>query len=199
MSVVIVNTQCANITSVKFAIERLGYKAYVSNQLHDISSAERVILPGVGTAAAAMKNIATLELATTLQHLQQPVLGICLGMQLLTEFSEEGNVNCLRLLNDRVKPMKSNNVRLPHMGWNRLTNTVSSPLFEGITQEDYFYFVHSYSVATGDNTLATCHYGEDFSAAIGKNNIMGVQFHPERSGKSGAKLLQNFMEMNSLT
>lgn len=191
---VIVDTGCANIGSVYFACQRLGAQATVSRDTKLITQAKRVILPGVGTANNAMAKLQQADLITTLQQLQQPVLGICLGMQLLTQYSEEGNVDCLKLISGKVAAMPSETVRLPHMGWNTLSHIQPHPLLSGITEQDYFYFVHSFAVAPNEYTLASCNYGHDFSAVIAKDNIAGAQFHPERSGKAGAKLLTNFLK-----
>jgi glutamine amidotransferase len=190
---VIVNTGCANISSVRYAIERMGYKVEVSDNVDVIKQAEKVFLPGVGSASAAMSEIRQKQLVSTLQSLTQPVLGICLGMQLMTTSSEEGDAQCLDLITAHVKRMEVGDRRLPHMGWNKIKAHKDNLLFEGLDGE-YFYFVHSYSVETGSYTLATCEYGGHFSASIGQNNFYGVQFHPERSSTAGAKLLQNFIE-----
>lgn len=190
---VIVNTGCANISSVRYAIERMGYAVSVSDNIEEIQNADKVFLPGVGSASAAMGEIRSKQLEPTLQSLTQPVLGICLGMQLMTSSSEEGSASCLNLLQAQVKRMQIGELRLPHMGWNTVKAEKDSVLFDGIDNE-YFYFVHSYSVGIGNYTLASCDYGSRFSASIGQDNFYGVQFHPERSSTAGAKLLQNFIE-----
>lgn len=191
---VIVDTGCANISSVYCAVKRLATDVQISRDINEIKKARRVILPGVGTAHKAMQNLHQYELIDTLQQLQQPLLGICLGMQMLTQRSQEGNVDCLNLIPGEVVAMQSAGLRLPHMGWNTLHSIVAHPLLKGFTTEDYVYFVHSFAVAPNQYTLAQCHYGEDFAAIIGKDNVVGAQFHPERSGKVGARLLQNFLE-----
>ncbi|GGW94715.1 imidazole glycerol phosphate synthase subunit HisH [Alteromonas halophila] len=196
-NIVIVNTGCANISSVRFALERLGVRVTVSAEHDVIQRADKVFLPGVGTASAAMRSIGEKNLTATLQQLQQPVLGICLGMQLMVASSEEsrtGDIPCLSLMPGQVKKLNANGKRLPHMGWNTVTHT-NSPLFKGIDQHSYFYFVHSFAVPDYPQTLARCDYGSTFSAAIGKDNFMGVQFHPERSGDAGAQLLTNFVNL----
>ena len=198
--IVIVNTGCANISSVRFALERLGVEVDVSDDVKVIKSADKVFLPGVGTAAAAMASIKQKALADTLQTLTQPVLGVCLGMQLMVETSAEGgfqgagNIDCLNLMPGHVARMESKGVRLPHMGWNTVAHKEES-LFKGIPQDTYFYFVHSFAVPEYEHTLASCTYGKTFSAAIKKNNFYGVQFHPERSGEAGAQLLTNFVNL----
>lgn len=194
MQLVIVDTGCANISSVYFAFKRLGVDARISRDAKQIKAADKVLLPGVGTAHNAMHKLQQAELIDTLQNLQQPLLGICLGMQLLSSHSMEGDVPCLNLIQGEVLPMQSAGLRLPHMGWNTLKNISNHPLLRGFTATDYMYFVHSFAVAPSEYSLALCHYGSDFAALIGKDNVAGAQFHPERSGKTGARLLQNFLE-----
>ncbi len=194
MKLVIVDTGCANISSVYFAFKRLGVEASISRDAKAIKAADKVLLPGVGTAHNAMAHLQQAELIGTLQQLQQPLLGICLGMQLLTAHSMEGDVACLNLIPSAVLPMQSAGLRLPHMGWNTLHSISSHPLLRGFSDTDYVYFVHSFAVAPDQYSLAQCHYGNDFAAVIGKDNVAGAQFHPERSGKTGARLLQNFLE-----
>ncbi|WP_438863571.1 imidazole glycerol phosphate synthase subunit HisH [Neptunicella sp.] len=194
MQLVIVNTGCANISSVRFAVERLGYQVQVSDNAEIIQQADKVFLPGVGSANAAMAQIQQKGLVPVIQQLKQPVLGICLGMQLMTRHSEEGNVNCLGLIDTDVQKMQVGELRLPHMGWNQINVTQDNPLFAGIKNGTYFYFVHGFAAPVSDVTLASCDYGMAFSASIGQDNFYGVQFHPERSSDAGAKLLQNFIE-----
>ncbi len=196
--IVIVNTGCANISSVRFALERLGVSVEVSAQENVIKAADKVFLPGVGTASAAMQSILQKKLAPTLQELTQPVLGVCLGMQLMVSTSAEssaGEIDCLKLMPGAVKRMQANGQRLPHVGWNTVNSVAENPLFAGIDDGTYFYFVHSFAVPVYEHTLASCEYGQPFSAAIGHNNFYGVQFHPERSGDAGAQLLTNFVNM----
>lgn len=193
MKVVIINTGCANIASVAYAVERLGVKISVSDQSEDILGADKLLLPGVGAAAAAMHNMREKGLDTLLPRLQQPVLGICLGMQLMGQYSEEGNATCLGMVATDTRRMQVGAMRLPHMGWNTVQWVRHSPLFEGIPSDSYFYFVHGFAMGLGDYTLASCDYGQPFSAAIGQQNFYGVQFHPERSGAAGARLLHNFI------
>ncbi|MDU0354593.1 imidazole glycerol phosphate synthase subunit HisH [Paraglaciecola aquimarina] len=196
--IVIVNTGCANISSVKFAVERLGVQVNVSDDVNVIQKADKVFLPGVGSANAAMASIQQKQLVTSIQGLTQPVLGICLGMQLMVESSEESltdSTPCLNLILGQVKRMQVGDLRLPHMGWNTVTASSDAPLFKGLDANSYFYFVHSFAVGVSDFTLAKCHYGMDFSAAIHKDNFFGVQFHPERSSDAGAQLLKNFIQL----
>ena len=193
-NITIIDTQCANLSSVKFAFEQLGYSAEITNDLNKIKSADKLILPGVGTAKAAMLNLQRLGLVEVIPNLTQPVLGICLGMQLMTEYSTEGNVSTLDLISGQTELIPDTGLPLPHMGWNKVRYTPDHPLFAGIEQDSHFYFVHSYAVQPNENTIATSCYGVDFSAAIANKNFYGVQFHPERSGKNGALLLRNFVE-----
>lgn len=194
MSVVIIDTACANLNSVRFALERLGVKPVVTADAALIQAADKVILPGVGTARAAMRNLQQLELVTVIQQLQQPLLGICLGMQLLTSWSAEGNVPCLNVIPSRTERLHADNLPLPHMGWNTLKN-VGNGAFKAFNDGDYAYFVHSYAVATDAYTIATSDYGQTFAAMIRHNNFYGAQFHPERSGAVGAQILKRFLEL----
>ena len=196
--IVIVNTGCANISSVKFAVERLGTQVTVSDDIQVIQTADKIFLPGVGSANAAMASIEKKQLVSCIQRLTQPVLGICLGMQLMVEKSEESlsnNTPCLGLIPGQVKRLQVGDLRLPHMGWNTVTPDVDARLFKGIDAGSYFYFVHSFAVAVSEFTMASCQYGMDFSAAIHKDNFFGVQFHPERSSDAGAHLLKNFIDL----
>jgi glutamine amidotransferase len=198
---VIVDTGCANLSSVKFAIQRLGYKATITDDVNLIKAADKVIFPGVGTAKHAMENIKAKNLVTTLQNLTQPVLGFCLGMQLMTESSNEGQENnsipCLNLIPTEILPLEAKGKILPHMGWNTLNNVKSHPVFKGISDGDYFYFVHSFAAPINKYTIASCQYGSQFSAAIAKDNFIGCQFHPERSSTLGSKIIQNLLELHS--
>ncbi len=200
--VVIINTGCANISSVKFALERLGTQVTVSDDTKRIAIADKVFLPGVGSANAAMDSIVAKELSNCIRGLTQPVLGVCLGMQLMVNSSEEKqhlsqavNTPCLDLLPGTVKRMQVGDLRLPHMGWNTVHAREHETLFKGIPDGSYFYFVHSFAVQEYEYTLASCEYGQRFSASIHKDNFFGVQFHPERSGEAGATLLENFLAL----
>jgi len=198
---VIVDTGCANLSSVKFAVERLGFQVTITDDIEIIKSANKVILPGVGSAKHAMKNIEAKVLVATLQNLTQPVLGFCLGMQLMCRSSVESNngemVECLNIIPIDIKPLEANNLRLPHMGWNTLTSVAKHPVFKGINVDDYFYFVHSFAAPLSEYTIASCQYGNEFSAAIAKDNFIGCQFHPERSSELGSKIIKNFLELSS--
>ena len=198
-NIVIVDTGCANLSSVKFAVERLGYQTTITDDTSLIKQADKVIFPGVGSAKHAMENIVSKGLVETLQQLSQPVLGFCLGMQLMTNSSSENSngetVECLKLIPTEVKPLDAQSLRLPHMGWNTLTSVSDHPVFAGINVGDYFYFVHSFAAPVSEYTVASCHYGSEFSAAIAKDNFIGCQFHPERSSELGSKIIKNFLEI----
>ena len=196
MNVVILDTGCANLSSVKWAIERLGYTPEVSRDPDVVLRADKLFLPGVGTAQAAMNQLEERDLIELIKACTQPVLGICLGMQLLGRGSDEnGGITTLGILDQPVSLMDTKGLPLPHMGWNQITSQAGNHLFRGIDDGSYFYFVHSYAMPVNANTIAQCEYGLPFTAALQKDNFFGVQFHPERSGKAGAQLLKNFLEM----
>jgi glutamine amidotransferase len=193
---VIIDSGGANLASLQFAFERLGAQTHVTADAAAIISAPRVILPGVGSAGDAMSRLRKSGIADLLPSLRQPVLGICLGMQLLFERSEEGTTECLGILPDTVKRLLPVSGRpVPHMGWNQLAPTREDPLLEGIARDDYVYFVHSYAVPVSDLTLASTDYGEPLSAMVRRANFWGTQFHPERSAEVGARVLANFLRL----
>ncbi len=198
MSLVIVNTGVANISSVKFAFERLGITPIVTDTPEIIRSAARIILPGVGAAPLAMETINSKGLTPVLQSLTQPVMGICLGMQLLFETLEEGETTTkgLGLIPGTVERLDTQSLPTPHMGWNTLAITRKDPILSEINANDYAYFVHGFSVKIGSYTLSKTTYGSEFSAIVRHNNIYGCQFHPERSAKTGAKILENFLKVS---
>jgi glutamine amidotransferase len=198
--IVIIDTGCANLSSVKFAIERLGYAVTVSKDPDILQKADKLFLPGVGTAKEAMANLIERDLVEQIKKLKQPVLGICLGMQMLAEASEEGFgdqpiIETLGIVKGHIEKMDVAPLRSPHMGWNKVTAKPGEPLFKDIPADSYFYFVHSYALPVTENTIASCDYGKPFTAAVNKDNFYGVQFHPERSGKAGAQLIKNFLEL----
>jgi glutamine amidotransferase len=196
VSVVIVAAGGANIASLEFALERLGRRARVSADAATIRAADHVILPGVGAAGDAMARLRAAGLDTVIPSLSQPVLGICLGMQLLHEASAEGATRCLGIIPDAAARFADTPGRpVPHMGWNRLEFEASSPLLEGLETGDYAYFVHSYALPINPATVASCRYGIRFAACVAWRNFFGVQFHPERSARVGARLLQNFLNV----
>jgi imidazole glycerol-phosphate synthase subunit HisH len=195
-AVVIADTGGANVASLRFAFERLGALTQVTADGAIIASAERVVLPGVGAAGHAMERLRAAGLINVLKTLTQPVLGICLGMQLLYQDSEEGRTKCLGVLPGSVRRIHGAPGRpVPHMGWNQLRPSCEDPLLDGITDQDYAYFVHTYAVRVNDETLAETRYGDRLSAVVRKKNFCGAQFHPERSGKTGARLLENFLRL----
>lgn len=196
MNVVILDTGCANLFSVTAAVRRLGYQPTVSRETDTVLRADKLFLPGVGTARAAMEQLRERGLIDLVKSCTQPVLGICLGMQLLGSASEEnGGIRTLDIIDTPVVKMTDFGLPLPHMGWNQVQARSDSRLFRGIDDSSYFYFVHSYAMPLCAATLAQCNYGEPFSAAVEQENFFGVQFHPERSGAAGARLLKNFLEM----
>jgi glutamine amidotransferase len=197
METVIVNSGCANIASVKFAFERLGANVNVSSDLQEISKADRVILPGVGTFDFAMSGLIKNQLINAIKSLSQPVLGICLGMQLYFEGSAEGVTQGLGLAKGMAdKFLSEPNLPVPHMGWNQLENLSDDPLLKGLDEGSYVYFVHSYFIPLGETTLAETTYGTTFSASVRKENFWGCQFHPERSSDVGATILNNFLKLS---
>ncbi|WP_445772609.1 imidazole glycerol phosphate synthase subunit HisH [Shewanella sp.] len=199
---VIIDTGCANLSSVRFAFERLNANVVVSADFDVIRSAARVVLPGVGTAGAAMDALKQKNLIALIKSLTQPVMGVCLGMQMLASLSNEHGgrseqaITCLGLVPTEIGDLDSKGLPLPHMGWNQI-EVGDHPLFSGIENGSYVYFVHSYRAPISEYTLASSTYGESFSAAIGKDNFFGVQFHPEKSAKVGAQILQNFLNMGT--
>jgi glutamine amidotransferase len=197
LDVAIIDSGGANLASLQFALERLGARAAVTSDLAVIAAAPRVLLPGVGSALAAMERLKASGVATHLSQLKQPVLGICLGMQLLYQRSEEGPTQCLGILPQTVRKLQPAPGRpVPHMGWNRLhIKPGSDPLLDGVADGEYLYFVHSYAAPVSQATLATAQYGVEIAAVVRQDNFWGTQFHPERSTKVGARILANFLEM----
>lgn len=191
----VINSRVANISSVMFALERLGVQATLSCRSEDIRAADHVLFPGVGHAAAAMQYLKQVDLIEVIQGLTQPVLGICVGMQLLFEHSSEGEVDTLGLIPGTVQRLTGKDLIIPHMGWNQLNIQRQHPLLEGINEGDYCYFVHSYAAPISQFTLAACDYGQAFTAVVNKDNFYGCQFHTERSGKVGLQLLRNFLKL----
>ncbi|MEP7313053.1 MAG: imidazole glycerol phosphate synthase subunit HisH [Pseudomonadota bacterium] len=200
--VVIIDSGGANLASLVFALRRLGQEAQVSSDAARIRSASHVLLPGVGSAGNAMARLNEAGLSEVIPQLTQPVLGICLGMQLLFDFSSEADAGrastpCLGIVPGSVERLvASTALPVPHMGWNRVVALAADPLFEGMAGTDYFYFVHSYAAPAGEYSVALTEYGEHFTAAVRRQNFRGVQFHPERSAQPGAKLLANFLRLS---
>ncbi len=191
--IAIVKYNAGNIRSVMNALDRLDARYVLTDDEKILKSADKVIFPGVGEAAGAMAYLRERGLDKTLTALEQPFLGICLGMQLMCAFSEEGDTTCLGIFPETVRLFPSTGI-VPHMGWNDF-RTVRGALFEGIDAGENMYYVHSYYVETGEETSAVCDYLLPFSAALQKDNFHGVQFHPEKSAQSGQKLLRNFLKL----
>ena len=191
---VIINYGAGNIQSIMFAIERLGYKAVLSNNPDEIKAADKVIFPGVGEASYAMKMLQESGLDTLIPTLKQPVFGICLGMQLMCNHSEEGDTKGLGIFDVDVVKFTSK-VKVPQMGWNNIYN-LKSDLFKGISENEYMYLVHSFYAPLCDETIATTNYELEYSSALENDNFYGTQFHPEKSGDVGEKILGNFLQLN---
>ena len=196
MKVAVVKYNAGNIRSVDYALKRLGVEAVITADKEILQSADKVIFPGVGEAGTTMNHLKATGLDELIKNLRQPVFGICLGMQLMCRHSEEGEVDCLNIFDVDVKrfvPQKHED-KVPHMGWNTIVDT-NSKLFEGFTEEEFVYFVHSFYVPTCEFTAATTDYIHPFSAALHKDNFYATQFHPEKSGKTGEKILTNFLNL----
>ena len=194
--IAIVDSGGANIASVQFALERLGAQSILTRDAAEIAAADRVLLPGVGAAPVAMKALRDTQLVEPIRQLRQPVLGICLGMQLLFSRSFEGDTDLLGIMDGACHAFTPSEGRsVPHMGWNRLHQTTTHPLLAGLDDVSHVYFVHSYYVPVNDATTAICNYGHNFTAIAARDNFLGCQFHPERSGQVGARILQNFLEI----
>ena len=193
-NIAIIKYNAGNVQSVQYALQRIGVTSIVTDDENEIRRAEKVIFPGVGHANAAMQYLRERELDKIIISLQQPVLGICLGLQLLCTHSEEGDTPCLGIFDTEVKLFASTGLKVPQMGWNNIYD-LKSGLFEGLAEESFIYNVHSYYAALSNQTIATTDYVLPYSAALRKNNFYAVQFHPEKSGKIGEKILKNFIAM----
>ncbi|MCL6523202.1 MAG: imidazole glycerol phosphate synthase subunit HisH [Thermoflavifilum sp.] len=195
MDIVIIRYHAGNIQSVLFALERMGYQAVVTDDVGRIRSADRVIFPGVGEASSAMQYLQAKGLHTLIPSLSQPVLGICLGMQLMGSYSEENQTPCLHIFPEQVKrfPQESG-LKVPQIGWNQI-HELHSPLFEGVKEGAFVYFVHSYYMPLNEATIAKACYGIPYSAAVQQNNFYAVQFHPEKSAQVGEQILRNFIHL----
>lgn len=203
MNIVIINYGAGNIQSIKFAIERLGYTATLSSDAAEIRQADKVIFPGVGEASSAMQKLRELGLDQVIPRLKQPVLGICLGMQLMCTHSEEGDTKGLGIFDVDVKrfscqpvpvEMQAQSIKVPQIQWNTI-HTLKSPLFKEVPKDSFIYMVHSYYAAVTCETIATCDYGIAYGAAFAKANFYGTQFHPEKSSSVGAQIIKNFLEL----
>ncbi|MDR2963838.1 MAG: imidazole glycerol phosphate synthase subunit HisH [Bacteroidales bacterium] len=193
MNIAIVKYNAGNIQSVQYALNRLGVEPIITNNAQELLSADKVIFPGVGEASSAMAYLKNHNLDTLITSLKNPVLGICLGMQLMCRHSEEGNADCLNIFDVAVKRFAPTQ-KVPHMGWNQITKC-NGELFKGIENNSYVYFVHSFYAELNAHTTAECDYILPFSASIEKDNFFAVQFHPEKSGDVGAKILENFVRL----
>ena len=193
MKIAIIKYNAGNIQSVAFALERLGVKPIITDDPEIIKKADKVIFPGVGEASSTMNYLHQAKLDTLIPNLKQPVLGICLGMQLMCGYSTEGNTSCLGIFDEKVEKFPPGN-KVPHVGWNSISN-LKSPLFKGLPENSYVYFVHSYFVNQSLYSIAECNYIKPFSAALQKDNFFATQFHPERSGKTGEIILKNFIAL----
>tara|TARA_B100000989_G_scaffold254004_1_gene202576 strand:+ start:93 stop:674 length:582 start_codon:yes stop_codon:yes gene_type:complete len=191
MRIAIIDYGSGNTQSVKHALKRLDCDGVLTSDKEFISSSDKVIFPGVGQASRAMKKLKSKGLDVLIPKLKQPVLGICLGMQLMCNFSEEENADCLKIFNSNVKRF-NHNLKVPQIGWNTIFN-LKSNLFDSINENEYMYSVHSYYIPVLPDTVATSNYGINYSSAIKKNNFTGVQFHPEKSGSKGEIILKNFI------
>lgn len=193
MKIAIIDYGAGNVQSVLFALERIGFAGKVTSDADEIKNADKVIFPGVGEASSAMKMLEEKDLVKVILQLKQPVLGICLGMQLLCKSSEEGNTTGIGIFNIAIKKF-SNELKVPQMGWNTIFN-LKSPLFEGISENEYMYLVHSFYAPQNENSIATTNYGIEYATAVQKDNFYGMQFHPEKSGKIGEQILSNFLKL----
>ena len=193
LKIVIINYGAGNIQSIKFAIQRLGFEAILSHDEDEIRNADKVIFPGVGEASSAMEMLKSTGLDKVIPTLKQPVLGICLGMQLMCKYCEEGNTQGLNIFDCDVVKF-DNREKVPQIGWNQIEN-LKSDLFKGIKEKEYMYLVHSFYVPLNDEAIATTQYGLKYASALQEKNFYGVQFHPEKSSKAGAQILKNFLKL----
>ena len=196
MKTVIIKYNAGNIQSVLYALERIGVSALVTDALEEIQTADKVIFPGVGEASSAMQYLKERNLDTLIKNLKQPVLGICLGMQLMCTHSTENNTNCLGIFEEQVKHFETPDptIKIPQIGWNTI-RALKTPLFKGIAENSFTYFVHGYYAAIGKHTIATTNYIQEYSSGLQKDNFYGVQFHPEKSALVGEQIIQNFLSL----
>jgi glutamine amidotransferase len=196
MKVSIIKYNAGNVQSVLFALERIGIYATVTDDINVLKSSDKVIFPGVGEASSAMKYLKDKNLDDVITNLKQPVLGICLGMQLMCRYSEEGNTNCLGIFDSTVKLFSadSKNIKVPQIGWNTIYN-LKTDLYKGVKENEYMYFVHSYYAEVSENTIAKTNYGIEYSSSLQKNNFYAAQFHPEKSSDAGQQILENFIKL----
>lgn len=196
--IAVINYKAGNLASVSNALDRLGVEHIITNDRRELDGASAVIFPGVGHAQAAMKSLHENQLAGWLRNTGKPLLGICLGMQLFFESSDEGDTECLGIIPGRLRLFDSKRVKVPHMGWNDFRNLKMHPFTGRLKENDYFYYVHGYYAPVTPYTIATCDYDIEFTSVVARDNFVGVQFHPEKSGLNGVKLLQGFMDFAGL-
>ena len=196
MKIAIIKNNAGNIRSVLYALERIGHTAIVTDNADEIKNADKVIFPGVGEASTAMNYLKDRNLDTLICSLTQPVLGICLGMQLMCKYSEENDTKCLGIFDENVKKfkVKSEKLKVPQIGWNSIYD-LKTDLFNNVTENSYCYFVHGYYASNGEHTIATTDYVQPYSSALRKNNFYGAQFHPEKSATAGERILSNFLKL----
>ena len=196
MKIVNIKYNAGNIQSVLYALERIGVTAMVTDAIEEIQTADKVIFPGVGEASTAMQYLKERNLDELIKNLKQPVLGICLGMQLMCTHSTENETACLGIFEEQVKQFETSDpsIKVPQIGWNTITH-LQSNLFKGVSENSFAYFVHGYYAAKGQHTIATTNYIQDYSSALQKDNFYGVQFHPEKSAKVGEQIIQNFLSL----
>lgn len=193
--IAIIDYGAGNVASVANALKEITTDFVITKKEMDLCKSDKIILPGVGEASFAMRQLSLVNISNLFRIIKKPLLGICLGAQLLCDKSEEGNVPCLGIFPLTVVKFKSNELKIPHMGWNQVTVKKPGKLFEGIPDGENFYFAHSYYIPDSEYSTSKCTYGVEFAASIEKNNFYGVQFHPEKSGEAGMKLLKNFVEL----
>lgn len=193
MKVSIVKYNAGNVQSVLFALERIGINAIVTDNIDELNTSDKIIFPGVGEASSAMNYLKGRKLDAAIVNLKQPVLGICLGMQLMCNYSEEGNTNCLGIFDNQIKLFKGE-VKVPKIGWNNIYE-LKTNLYKGIKENEYMYFVHSYYAEISEYTIAKTNYGIEYSSSLQKNNFYAAQFHPEKSSDAGQQLLENFIKL----
>jgi glutamine amidotransferase len=196
LKIAIIKYNAGNIQSVLYALERIGQIAVVTDNADEIKNADKVIFPGVGEASTAMNYLKDRDLDKLICSLTQPVLGICLGMQLMCKYSEENDTNCLGIFGESVKKFKIQNskFKIPQIGWNSIYD-LNTDLFKNVTERSYCYFVHGYYASKGEHTIGTTDYVQPYSSGLRKNNFYGVQFHPEKSATAGEKILSNFLKL----
>ncbi len=193
--IALIDYGAGNLKSVANALDDLNVNYNITNKSEEINASDKIIFPGVGEAASAMEKLKEKNIVESIISTKKPLLGICLGMQLLTTFSEERNTKCLDIITTTVKQFDSSKVKVPHMGWNKIEYHNQNKLFKNVESGEHFYFANSFYVPITEYTIATTEYGINFSSAINKNNFWGVQFHPEKSGKAGLQVLKNFIEL----